>query len=62
MGNRVDLMFAPGSDRQCFDVSITNDDNFEVTEKFFANLTTLDNDIQLAPMFTTVRILDEDSK
>ena len=60
--NNAQLIFSPGMTRQCFNVSIINDESFENVEEFFVNLTTTDPLVLLSPVFTTVAIMDDDGK
>lgn len=58
----VPLTFSADVSQVCFNVSIIDDDNYELVEEFYANLTTADPNVQLSPMFTVLRINDDDSK
>ena len=61
--NNAQLIFSPGMTRQCFNISIINDESFENNvEDFFVNLTTTDPLVLLSPVFTTVVIMDDDGK
>ena len=61
--NNAQLIFSPGMIRQCFNISIINDESFENNvEDFFVNLTTTDPLVLLSPVFTTVVIMDDDGK
>ena len=56
------LTFSPGVDRVCFDVSIIDDNRYELNEDFFVNLTTSDPQVDINPMTAVVTILDDESK
>lgn len=58
----VMLTFNADNPRNCFNVSIIDNDLYELRESFFVNLTTTAPLVELAPMFTVVMIDDEDSK
>jgi hypothetical protein len=48
--------------QNCFDVTILNDDQYELREDFFVNITTTDPDTDLRPSTTIVMIIDEDGR
>ncbi len=52
-------MFTPNSSRHCFNVTIINDENYEVREEFYVNLTTTDSTALLNPNFL-IMVLDDD--
>ncbi len=54
----VELTFSPGSPRNCKDIPITDDIVLEGAETLFANLTTSDSVVILAPNVTEI-ILDD---
>ena len=56
----VTLTFTPQMTRQCFNVSIINDDNYELAEAFFVNITTAEDFVDLSPMFTVMTIIDDE--
>ena len=56
------LVFSPGVDRVCFNVSIINDNRYELNEDFFVNLTTTDPQVDISPITAVVTIMDDDSK
>ncbi len=48
--------------RVCFDITIVNDNRYELDENFYVNITTMDPQTQINPMATQITILDEESK
>ena len=58
----ITLTFGPGVDRNCFNVTIIDDDSYEVREDFFVNLTTSEPLVTVMPMSTVVRINDLDGE
>jgi len=60
VGQSVTLTFTPEMTQQCFNVSIINDDNYELAEEFFVNITTSEDFVDLAPMFTVLTIIDDE--
>ena len=55
------LTFGPDvDDQQCFNVTIVDDDVYELREDFFVNLTTSEPLVTLMPTTTVVMIDDED--
>ena len=56
----VTLTFTPQMTRLCFNVSIVNDDNYELAEEFFVNITTTEDFVDLSPMFTVMTIIDDE--
>ena len=57
-----DLTFQPGSERQCVDVPIVNDDDLENEEQFSMTITTEEDRVTLEPDSTTVTITDDDGE
>jgi len=57
-----DLTFQPGSDRQCVEVEIENDDELENEEQFTVTITTEEERVTLEPDSTTVAITDDDGE
>ena len=57
-----DLTFQPGSDRQCVEVAIVNDDELENEEQFTVTITTEEDRVTLEPDSTTVTITDDDGE
>ena len=55
----VELTFSAGSSRNCQDIPIEDDNILEGTENLFANLTTSDPDVNLAPATTEILILED---
>ena len=55
----MELTFSAGSPRNCQDIPIQDDDILEGTENLFANLSTSDPDVTLAPDVTEVLILED---
>ena len=55
----MELTFSAGSPRNCQDIPIQDDDILEGTENLFANLSTSDPDVILAPDVTEVLILED---
>jgi hypothetical protein len=58
----ANLIFNQTVSRQCFNITLINDDHYELREDFFVNLTTNSLRIDIRPLFTIVMIVDEDSK
>ena len=56
----IPLTFSPGMERQCFNVTITDDNRYEFREQFQVNITTTDPQIDLMPNSVTVMIIDDD--
>ena len=56
------LTFQPGSDRQCVEVAIVNDDELENEEQFTVTITTDEDRVTLEPDSTTVTITDDDGE
>ncbi len=54
-------MFTPNSSRHCFNLTIINDDNYEVREEFYVNLTTTDS-VTLSPNFFIIVLDDDESE
>lgn len=62
-GNQTTLTISPEQNYQaCFNLSIINDDMFEVNEDFFIRLTSSDPDVFINTPSARVVIEDEDSK
>ena len=57
-----DLTFQPGSERQCVEVPIVNDDDLENEEQFSVTITTEEDRVTLEPDSTTVIITDDDGE
>ncbi len=55
-------MFTPNSSRHCFNLTIINDDNYEVREEFFVNLTTTDSPVTLSPKLLIIVLDDDESE
>ena len=55
----MELTFSAGSPRNCQVIPIQDDDILEGTENLFANLSTSDPDVILAPDVTEVLILED---
>ena len=58
--NIVMLTFAPGMLQDCFNVTIIDDDLYENPEEFFANITTIETQVNISPMTTVITIIDND--
>ena len=58
--NSVMLTFAPRMLQDCFNVTIIDDDLYENPEEFFANITTIDTQVNISPMTTVITIIDND--
>ena len=58
--NIVMLTFAPGMLQDCFNVTIIDDDLYENPEEFFANITTIETQVNIFPMTTVITIIDND--
>ncbi len=56
------FLFTPNSSRHCFSLTIINDDNYEVREEFYVNLTTTDNMVTLSPNFVIIVLDDDESE
>ena len=56
----VQLTFNATVSRACADVTIVDDDEFEVEESFNVTLTTTDGDVTLEPKSGIILITDED--
>ena len=57
-----DLVFSEINQTRCFNVSIINDNDYELREDFFINLTTTVSSVTLNPRFVTISINDEDGE
>ena len=60
--NPISLTFDENVSRNCFDVTILDDDRYELREDFFMNLTTTDPRTDIMPPTTIMMILDDDSE
>lgn len=56
------LLFSPTVSISCFNITIIDDDRYEVIENFFVVLYTSDSQTDLFPQNTLVNILDNDGK
>ena len=57
------LTFPAGDNSsQCISSSVLTDMTLEINETYLLNLNTVDNDVIIDPSFTTVIIVDDDSK
>ena len=55
----IELTFSAGSTRNCRNIPIEDDDILEGTENLFANLTTSDPDVILAPDVIEIQNLED---
>jgi len=58
----MELTFQPVTMEQCIDITIREDTNLESSETFSVQLSTLDQNVTLAPTSATITIEDNDSK
>ena len=56
------FLFTPSQTKHCFNVSLINDNRYEVRQEFFVNLTSNDPNVSLSPQFSTIVLDDDDSK
>ncbi len=56
------LTFSPGMSRVCFNVTILDDDRYELNEDLFVNITTSDPQTDINPMSAIVTIEDDEGK
>ncbi len=54
------LIFQPGVTEQCIDIIIVNDSALENDERFFVQLITADDSVDLTPSIAEVIISDDD--
>ena len=64
LSRAVSLTFSLGNMRVCFNTTILDDSHYELREKFFVNISTSNNRVDIMPSTsaTVVTILDDESE